>query len=136
MVLHVQTHILNLHSVCSPACFSQSIDIHTIPVTCKSYGSLLYSTPSITTEQFNTPLSVTSISVILIVCSSTMSAKHPVEHPQTKSLSLNVSVELTSQVKVMLDPIRCSNVLLSTSTRAPGGSLTMVTVTKASVYYT
>ena len=78
-------------------------------------------------EQFNIPLSVTSISVMLIVCSTSMSAKHPVEQAQIKSLSLNVSVELTSQVKVMLDPIRCSKVLLPSSTRLPGGSLTMVT---------
>ena len=78
-------------------------------------------------EQFNIPLSVTSTSVMLIVCSTSMSAKQPVEQTQIKSLSLNVSVELTSQVKVMLDPIRCSKVLLLSSTRSPGGSLIMVT---------
>ena len=78
-------------------------------------------------EQFNIPPSVTSISVMLIVCSTSMSAKHPVEQAQIKSLSLNVSVELTSQVKVMLDPIRCSKVLLPSSMRLPGRLLTMTT---------
>ena len=107
-------------------CIVTSIE-HVIPDICKSYGSLVYSTPAMIIEQLNIPLSVTSISVMLIVCSFSMSAKHPVEQAQIKSLSLNVSVELTSQVKVMLDPIRCSKVLLPSSTRLPVGSLTMVT---------
>ena len=101
--------------------------VDVIPDTCKSYGSLVYSTPSMIIEQFNIPLSVTSISVMLMVCSTSMSAKHPVEQAQIKSLSLNISAELTSQVKVMLDPIRCSKALLTSLTRLPGGSLTMVT---------
>jgi len=108
------------------------VHMYTVPVTCRSYGSLVYSTPSMIIEQFNIPLSVTPISVMLIVSSTSISAKHPVEHPQMKSLSLNVSVVFTSQVKVMLDPIRCSKVLLLSSTRLPGGSLTMVTETSTS----
>ena len=74
-----------------------------LPVTFSSTDSLVYSKSSIITEQFNSPLSVTSNSVILTDCSISISTKHPVEQLQLNSLS-DGGVGVTIHVKVRLDP--------------------------------
>ena len=75
------------------------------------------------TEQFNSPLSVTSNSVTLTDCSISTSTKHPVEQLQLNSI-LDGGIGVTTHVKVRSDPIGKSKILSFLMT---GGSVAIVT---------
>ena len=79
------------------------------------------------TEQFITPLSISSSAVTLMVCSICISAKHPVEQLQLNSLS-DGGEGKTEQFRVRAVPTKYSKALVDPGTGLPSGSGTTLTV--------
>ena len=79
-----------------------------------------------TTEQFITPLSISSSAVTLMVCSICISAKHPVEQLQLNSLT-DGGRGVTEQFKMRSVPAKYSKALVDPGMGLPRGSATTLT---------